>query len=160
MAEVDRAALRVGDAPVVEDLQQNRGDVGVRLFDFVEEHDAVWPAPDRFGELSGLVVAGVSGRRAEQPRHGVRLGELGEIDAHERGLAAEQRLGERLGELGLADAARAAEEEGAKRFARVVQAGTRAANCFGDGGDRALLADDALGEDAFEIQAGGRLAIR
>ena len=40
VAEVDRAALGVGDAAVVEDLQQDRGDVGVRLFDLVEQHDA------------------------------------------------------------------------------------------------------------------------
>ena len=73
VAEVDRAAFGVGNAAVVENLQQNGGDVGVRFFEFVEEHDAVRAAADRFGELAGFVVARISRRCAEQPRDRVRL---------------------------------------------------------------------------------------
>ena len=160
VAKIDRASFRVGDAPVVENLQQNRRDVGVRLFQLVEKHDAVRPAPHRLGELAGLVVTGVSRRRAEQPRNGVRLGELGEIDAHQRGLAAEERLGERFRELGFSDAARAAKEKASQRLARIVQTGARAPNRFGDGRDRAILTDDAFGEQPFEIEQSTRLAIR
>ena len=83
----------------------------MRLFDFVEKHDAVRAPPHRFGELTRLVVPGVAGRRAEQARDGVRFGELREIDANQGRLAAEERFGERFRELGLADAARAPEEE-------------------------------------------------
>ena len=154
------APLRVGDAAVVENLQQNRGDVGVRLLDFVEEHDAVGTAAHRFGELPRLVVAGVARRRAEQSRDGVRFGELGEVDAHERGFAAEERFGERFRQLGLSDAARAAEEKRAQRFARIVQAGARAPNRFGNRRDRAVLTDDALAENPLEIEQPARLAIR
>ena len=64
VAEVDRAALGVGEAPVVEHLQQGVEHVGVRLFDLVEEHDRIGLAPDRFGELAALLVADVAGRRA------------------------------------------------------------------------------------------------
>ena len=49
MPEVDRAAFRVGDAPVVEDLKQDRRHVGVRFFELVEEHDAIRPAPHGLG---------------------------------------------------------------------------------------------------------------
>ncbi len=37
VGEVDRAALAVGEAAVVEDLQEDVEDVGVGLLDFVEE---------------------------------------------------------------------------------------------------------------------------
>ena len=51
--EVDRAALRVGQPPVVEHLQQHVEDVRVRLLDLVEQQHAYgrrrtasvsWPA--------------------------------------------------------------------------------------------------------------------
>ena len=64
VAEVDRAALGVGQAAVVEDLQQRVEDVGVRLLDLVEQHDRVGLAPHRLGELAALLVADVAGRRA------------------------------------------------------------------------------------------------
>jgi hypothetical protein len=38
--EIDRAALAVGQAAVVEDLQQHVEDVRVRLLDFVEQDHA------------------------------------------------------------------------------------------------------------------------
>ena len=65
VAEIDGAPLGVGDAAVVENLQQNGGHVGMRFFEFVKEHDAIRAAANRFGELARLVVTGISGRRAE-----------------------------------------------------------------------------------------------
>ena len=144
--------LRSVTRPSSRILQQQGRDVGVRLFDFVEEHDAVRAPAHRFGELARLVVSGVSRRCAEQTRDRMRLGELGEIDAHERRFAAEERFGERLGKLGLSDAARPAEEKGAQRLARIVQTGARAPDGFGDRADRALLADHAPAQDAFEVE--------
>src|SRR6266481_7891817 len=41
VAEVDRAALAVGQPSVVEDLQQHVEDVAVRLLDLVEQHHRV-----------------------------------------------------------------------------------------------------------------------
>jgi hypothetical protein len=38
--EIDHAAFAIGEAAVVHHLQQDVEDVGMRLFDFVEEHDA------------------------------------------------------------------------------------------------------------------------
>jgi hypothetical protein len=49
--EVDRATLAVGEATVVEDLQEDVEDVGVGLLDLVEEHDAVGPASHRLGQM-------------------------------------------------------------------------------------------------------------
>ena len=102
VAEVDRATLRVGEPAVVEHLQQRVEDVGVRLFDLVEQHDRVRLAPHRLGELAALLVADVAGRRADQAADGVALLVLAHVDADHVLLGVEQRRGERLGELGLA----------------------------------------------------------
>ena len=50
-------------------------------------------AADRFGQLAALFIADVSGRRADQTRHGVFLHILRHIDADEVLLVVEQRLG-------------------------------------------------------------------
>ena len=67
VGEVDRAALAVGEPAVLEHLQQDVEDVGVGLFDLVEEHHRVGPAAHRLGELAALLVADVAGRGADQP---------------------------------------------------------------------------------------------
>ena len=40
VAEIDRVALTVGQTALVENLQEDVEDVGMRLLDLVEEHDA------------------------------------------------------------------------------------------------------------------------
>ena len=67
VGEVDRAALAVGEAAVVEQLQQHVEHVGVGLLDLVEQHHRVGPAAHRLGELAALVVADVAGGRADEP---------------------------------------------------------------------------------------------
>ena len=49
ITEVDRAALSVGQATVVENLQEDIEHIGVCLFDLVEEDHAVRTAPHGFG---------------------------------------------------------------------------------------------------------------
>ena len=142
--EVDRPSLAVGQPPVVEQLQHDVEHFGVRLLDLVEQHDRVRPAAHRFGELAGLLVADVAGRRADQPRDGVLLLVLRHVDADHRVLVVEQELGERARQLGLADAGRAEEDEAAERPVGILQAGARAPDRVGDRRDRFLLADDAL----------------
>ena len=128
VAEVDRAALAVGQPPVVEDLEQHVEHVGVRLLDLVEEHHAVGAPAHGFGELAALLVADVARRRADQARDRVLLHVLAHVDAHHRVLVVEQELGERARGLGLADAGRAQEDERADRAVRVLEAGARAAH--------------------------------
>ena len=76
VAEVDRAALPVGEPAVVEHLQQDVEGLGVGLLDLVEQHHRVGPTPHRLGELAALLVADVAGRRPDQPRDRVPLGVL------------------------------------------------------------------------------------
>ena len=66
VAEVDRAALAVGQPAVVEHLQQHVEHLGVRLLDLVEQDDRVRPPAHRLGQLAALVVADVA-RAARRP---------------------------------------------------------------------------------------------
>ena len=117
VAEVDPAALGVGQVPVLQDLQEDVEHLGMRLLDLVEQDDAVVLAAHGLGQLAALVEADVAGRRTDQPRHVVALHELAHVDLDERVLTAEHELGERLGELRLADAGGPEEDERADRAA-------------------------------------------
>ena len=123
----------------------------MRLLHLVEQDDAVRVPAHGLGELAALVVAHVSGRRADEALHGELLHVLGHVDADERTLVVKEALGERLGELGLAHAGGAEEEETANRPVGVGETRPAAAHGRGDGGDRLVLADDALVELVLEV---------
>ena len=155
--EVDRPALAVGQPPVVEQLEQDVEHFGVRLLDLVEQHDGVRTAAHRLGQLAGLLVADVAGRRADHARHRVLLLVLRHVDAHHRLLVVEQELGERARQLGLADAGRTEEEEAAERTVGILQSGARAADGIRDRVDRLVLADDALVQPLLHVDAASGL---
>ena len=146
VAEVDGAALAVGQAAVVEHLQQDVEHLRVRLLDLVEQHHDVRPAAHGLGELATLLVADVAGRRADQASDAVLLAVLAHVDAHHRVLVVEQEVGERLGQLGLADAGRAEEQERSGRPVRVGDAGARAAYRVAHRANGVALADETLAE--------------
>ena len=81
--EVDHAALGVGQATVLEDLQERVEDVRVGFLHLVEQHDRERLAAHLLGELAALLVPDVTGRRAEQPRNRVLLGELAHVELDE-----------------------------------------------------------------------------
>ena len=150
--EVDGAALAVREASVLEQLQEDVEDVGMRLLDLVEQQHRVGAPAHGLGELAGLLVADVARRRADQARHGVALLELAHVEPDHRVLVAEQRLGERPRELGLADAGRPEEEERADRPVRVAQPRARAPDRAGDRLDGLVLPDHALVELRLEAE--------
>ena len=94
VAEVDAPALRIGQVPVLQDLEQDVEDLRMRLLDLVEEHHRVALAAHRLGQLAALVVADVAGRGADQARDVVALHELAHVDLDERVLGAEHELGQ------------------------------------------------------------------
>ena len=142
--EVDFAALRVGQTPVFEHLQQQVEDVGMRFLDLVEQHDRVRTAAHGFGQLTAFFVADVSRRRADQTRDRVLLHVLRHVDADHRLFVVEQELGDAARDFGLADAGRSEEDERADRAIGVLQPGARTADRPRDDVDRRVLADDAL----------------
>ncbi len=76
VGEIDRAALAVGQAAVVEHLQQDVEHVAVRLLDLVEQHDLVGPPPHRLGQHAAFLIADIARRSADQPRDRMLLHEL------------------------------------------------------------------------------------
>ena len=142
--EVHGAALSVGQAPVVEQLEQDVQHVRMRFLDFIEEDDGVRTAAYGLRQLTGLLVAHIAGRRAEHARDRVLLLVLGHVDPDHRLLVVEEKLGQRPGELRLADAGWPEEQEAAERPMRVLQAGSRAANGIRHGVDRFVLPDDPV----------------
>ncbi len=68
VAEVDGAALAIGQPAVVEHLQQHVEDVRVRLLHLVEQHDAVRAPTHGLGQIAALLVADIARRRADQAR--------------------------------------------------------------------------------------------
>ena len=158
--EVDRAALAVGQAPVVEQLEQDVQHLRVRFLDLVEQDDGIGPPAHRLGELAGFVVADVSGRRADQARHRVLLLVLGHVDPDHRLLVVEQELGQRPRQLGLAHAGRSEEEEAAERAVGILQTGPGAADRVRHGVDRLVLTDDALVQPLLHVNELLHLALQ
>jgi hypothetical protein len=58
--EVDRPPLGVGQAAVVEDLEQHVEDIRMRLLDLVKEQHGVGPPPNGLGELARLLITDVA----------------------------------------------------------------------------------------------------
>jgi len=102
VAEVHRTTAPIGEPPLVEQPEQRHEHVPVGLLNLVEQHELIRPAPHGLGELPPVRVADVPRRRAHEPRHGVRLGKLGHVEAGHAPRAREEQLGHRLRRLGLA----------------------------------------------------------
>src|SRR5680860_71812 len=144
--------LEDGQATVLKNLQQRVEDVGVGLFDLVEEHHRKRLAADLLGQLAALLVAHVTGGRAEQPGDRVLLVDLAHVELDQRVLVAEQELGQRLGHLGLTDAGRTGEDERATGTTRVLQAGAGTPDRLGHRPQRLVHADDALVQLGLHVE--------
>mmetsp|Transcript_20376 Transcript_20376/g.61091 ORF Transcript_20376/g.61091 Transcript_20376/m.61091 type:complete len:602 (+) Transcript_20376:2450-4255(+) len=152
VAEVDRLALRVGEAALVEDLQQQRRNLAVRLLELVEEQHRVRPPPHRLGQLAALVVPDVAGRRADEARDGVLLAELGHVEPRDRVGRVEEELGKRLAKVRLAHAGRPDQHEGAERALGRLQPGARDSHRVRHDGERLVLPDDGPRERRLHLQ--------
>jgi hypothetical protein len=109
--EVHHVAHGIGEAAVVEDLQEHVEDVRMGLLDLVEEHYGIRATPHLLGQESALFVADIAGRSSEEPGHGELLHVLRHVHPDESVLVPEQVLGEGARELCLAHAGRAEEHE-------------------------------------------------
>ena len=158
--EVDRAALRIGHAAVVENLQQDVEHIRVRLFDLVKQHDRVRFSANGLCELAALVVADVSGRRADESGDGELLHVLCHIDSDHVVLIIEQASCQSLCKLRFADARGAEEHERAYRPVRVAYTGTRAPDGLCDLLHGLILADNGLMQHLIKIQKLLALALK
>ena len=122
------------------------------LFDLIEQHNLIGPAPHCFGQHTAFVIADIARRGTDQTGHRVFLHELGHVDAHHRVVVVEQEIRHGLGQLGLTHAGRAEEQERAQRAAFVIQARTRTTHGVGNGGDGGILTDHAGVQIIFHPQ--------
>ena len=152
VAEIDRAPMPVGEAPVVQHLQQQVEDVAMRLLDLVEQDHLIGPAAHRFRERPSLVVSDIARWGADEAGRGVLLHIFRHVDTDHRRLVVEQKRSERLGEFRLAHAGRAEEEEGADRTVRILEPRSCPADGVAHGGHRLLLADHPLAQRPLHVQ--------
>ncbi len=147
--EVHLASLSIRQMTVVKHLQQRVENVGMGLFDLIEQHHGERLAAHLLGELAALLVTDVSRRSAEQARRRVLLGEFRHVHADQGVLVVEQELREGLGQLGLADAGRASEDERTGRTLRILESHTSSTDGAAQRGHGLVLSDDALVEFGF-----------
>ena len=152
VAEVDFAAFAIFHSALVEDLEEELKDIGVGLFDFVEENHGIGPAADSFSQDATLTVADISRRRTLQGGDSVRFLKLGHVDGDHVAFAAVEGVGEGDGGFCLAHTAGPDEEKDADRLDRIVKVGARGEDSLGNGGERLILADDALLEMLVECE--------
>ncbi len=152
IAEVHGTPLAVGQATVVQHLQEDVEDIRMRLFHLVEQDHRIGFAPYGLSQVAALLVADIAGRCADQASHGVLLHELGHVDAHHGVFGIEEEFRQRLAQLGLAHPGRAEEEEGTAGLVGIRQPGSRATHGVGHGGDRLVLADHPVVQGFFHAQ--------
>ena len=76
----------------------------MRLFQLVEQNDGIRAAADLFGQLAGLVIADIAGRRADDLRDTVLFHVFGHVEPDERFNGFEHLAGKALDQLRFADA--------------------------------------------------------
>ena len=152
VAEVHGAPVAVGEAAVLQHLQEDVEHVRVRFLDFVEQNQRVRSPPHPLGELAAFLVAHITRRGADQARHGVLLHVFGHVHPHQRILAVEQHLGQRPAQLRFADAGGAEEQEAAVRTLGVRQAGAGATHRLGHRRHRFVLSHHAGVQVFFQPQ--------
>ena len=152
VAEVDGAALAVGEATLVQHLEKHVEDVGVGLLYLVEKHERVRATTNSLSELAASVVADISRRGTDQARNRVLLTVFGHVDADHCGFVVEKELRKRLGQLRLTHTRRAEEEERADRTVRIRHARTGATHRVRHRDDGFFLADDTLTQHRFHVE--------
>lgn len=115
-----------GDASRVEHLQKEIPYQPMRLFDFIEQENALPVRGENFAQASGS-----AGFVTHEQLHGIEMKELRHIES-EYGVPTEKVAGKFQCQLGLAYAGRPEKQERAKRFAERLQTKLTA---FQDGGD-------------------------
>ena len=153
MAQVGDLTHRVGQPALVERLQEQVPDVGVRFLELVEQDDGERLLAHALDRANRLGRAAAVLPRILPIESGVWNSLMSSrIMPLDR---AEQKFGHRLGELGLAGAGRTGEQKDADRLVGIVQAGLEHGDAVDDRVDRLVLADHARGEEIahrFEVE--------
>ena len=136
--------LAVGQAPVLQDLQEGVPNLWVGLLNLVEEDGLIGPSAHGFGQLTAFLVTYVARWGAGQAGGRVSLLVLTHVHSQEGFLVVEEEPGQGLGQFRLAHPRWPQEDEGADGSLGILETGAGAADSIGDGHHRFILADDAL----------------
>ena len=150
--EVDDPAFAIGQAAIIENLQQDVENIGMSLFDFIEEDDAVGVTAYGFGELTAFIIADISRRRTDQTGYGVLFHVFRHIDTDDIAFVVKEGFCQCLCQFGLADTGRSEEDERADRTIGVLDTGTGTDDGIADDADGFILADDTLMEGIVEVK--------
>ncbi len=143
--------MAIGQAAVVQHLEQQVKHLRVGLLDLVEEHHAVGAPPHGLGELAALLVAHVARRRPDHAGHGVPLLVLAHVQPHHGLLVVEQELGQGAGQLGLAHTRGAQEDKAADGPVGVLKARASATHGIGHGLHRLVLVHHPLVQSLLHV---------
>ena len=148
VAKIGFASRVVGERRVIHDLQQNVEQIGMRLFDFVEQDDRVWLTPHGIGKQATLIETDVTWRRANQTADRVLFRILAHVIAQQLDT---ERTREHAREFGLAHARRPEKQKRPDGLVRQTQARARQANRGDDGINRLLLTKDVVAQSRVEF---------
>ena len=148
VAEVDRLAVVVGQFAVVHDLQQDIEQIGMGLFDFIQQQHGMRVLIHRIGQHAALVEADIARRGADQPGDGVTLHVLGHV---ETGQFNAQGMGQLPRRLGLAHPGGAGKQIAADWLFGFAQPRPRQLDGAGQRGDGLILTEDHGLQVALQI---------
>jgi hypothetical protein len=83
VSEIDLSAKAVRDFALFQNLEQEMHDIGMSLFDLIEEHNRVGAPSNGLGKLSAFFVAHIARRRTDQARPGEFLRVLRHVDLNQ-----------------------------------------------------------------------------
>src|SRR3989304_1681451 len=121
VARVRGVPLRVGDLPLVEQLEEQVEHPAGRLFHLVQQDHRIRRGPQTLDELAPLLVADVPRRGADEPGDADLLLVLRHVQVDERALVGEEIRGDPPRHLGLPHPGGAEEQENAHRPAAVSE---------------------------------------
>ncbi len=142
IAKIYLPPLGIGEAAVLQDLQENIEDLRMGLFNFVEEDYRIGLLPHLFRQLPRLFIAHIAGRGANQAGDGVSFHVLGHVEADHGLLIAEELLRQGPGQFRFPDPRGTQEDKGTDGSFRVLEARPGPAHRLGHRLHRFLLADN------------------
>src|ERR671919_1355615 len=98
--------------------------IRVRLFDFVEKDNGIWPPPHCLRKLAAFLIPDVARRRANQSRGGEFFHVLRHVDLDKRVGVAEHEFSQSASEIGFADTGGSEKDKGTDRAPWIFQIGT------------------------------------
>ncbi len=87
--EVHSSALTIGEASVIQKLEEDVEDIRVGFFDFIKKDNAIGSAADDFSELTAFFIPDISRRGSDETGDRVFFSVFGHIDSNHGAVVVE-----------------------------------------------------------------------